>query len=72
MTFEFSTAQFVFSHGHPPRGRGCWAFAVKALGGEPIFAPFMSFAEAKAWLRDRIRTEVPGDFTGTVMVQVLP
>ena len=23
---EFDTREFEFSHGHTPRGRGCWAF----------------------------------------------
>ena len=25
-TVEFSTAEYVRSHGREPRGRGCWAF----------------------------------------------
>ncbi len=31
----FDTSQFVESHGHDPRGRGSWAFALK-LGSEDV------------------------------------
>lgn len=26
MTVEVSTRQYEFTHGHKPRGMGCWAF----------------------------------------------
>jgi hypothetical protein len=72
MHLEFSISQFVRSHGRNPKGRGSWAFAVKDLGGEVIFTPSMTFAEAKVWIRNRIRPEVPCDYAGAVVVEVLP
>jgi len=29
MKVEFLTHEYEFSHGHLPRGRGCWAFEVE-------------------------------------------
>jgi hypothetical protein len=70
--FEFNTRQFEFSHGRAPKGRGSWAFAVRDLGGEPIFTPSMTYAEAKMWIKNHVRPQVPAEFVGTVTIHVLP
>jgi hypothetical protein len=69
--FEFNTTPFVWSHGRAPKGRGSWAFRVRDLSAEPVFSPSMSFTEAKAWIKNRIRPEVPEGFAGVVVIEVL-
>jgi hypothetical protein len=32
----------------------------------------MTYADAKTWIKNRVRPEVPGDFVGTVVIHVLP
>lgn len=69
MKIEFNTAKFVFSHGKEPKGRGSWAFAFEGL--EPIFSPSMTYAEAKAWARGKVKAVAPAGYAGTVIVDVL-
>jgi len=69
--FEFSTREFELSHGRSPKGRGSWAFEYD--GQEPVFTPGgMTYLEAKAWVKTRIRSEAPADFVGVVVVNVCP
>lgn len=70
--FEFYTRPFVLSHGRAPKGRGSWAFFVPELRGEVFFSPSMTYTEAKTWIKNRVRPEVPAEFVGTVVVHVLP
>jgi hypothetical protein len=70
--FDFNTNPFVRSHGRAPKGRGSWAFAVNHITNEPHFSPSMTYADAKTWIKNRVRPEVPGDFVGTVVIHVLP
>lgn len=70
--FEFSTSQFVLSHGRAPKGRGSWAFVVREVSREPVFTPSMTYAEAKTWIKNCVRPMVPAEFVGTVVIEVLP
>lgn len=56
MHVTFSTTQYVFAHGHEPRGRGGWAF--RAWGTREEWTFFNgTFTEARrqatAWARER-------------------
>ena len=56
MAVEFSTTQYVFTHGREPRGRGGWAF--RPWGGRDEWQFFHgTYTEAKrqaaAWARER-------------------
>jgi hypothetical protein len=71
--FEFNTSRFQISHGHAPKGRGSWCFAVRELGdGREFFSPSMTYGEAKAWIRNTVRPLIPADYIGTVTITVLP
>lgn len=68
MTFEFSTRDFLFSHGKEPRGYGSWAFEIE--GGPAVFAPTSTYAEAKKWAKARAREMAPAKFAGHVLINV--
>lgn len=72
--FEFSTRQYVFSHGKNPKGYGSWAFSVQELdGGKQIFwAPTSTYGLAKTWIKNHVRPLIPADYAGTVTINVLP
>ena len=53
-----------------PKGRGSWAFEFN--GREPVFAPSMTYGDAKKWIKEHIRSEAPADFKGCVVVNVCP
>ena len=45
MRVEVYTTEYQFSHGHAPRGTGCWAFEIK---GEVVFIPGMkTYSQAR-------------------------
>jgi hypothetical protein len=69
-TIFFDTRPFVRSHMKEPRGRGSWAFSID--GGEAIFSPSMTLAEARRWVRGKVAEVAPAGFDGCVAVQVLP
>jgi hypothetical protein len=51
----FSTSRYEFSHGHKPRGWGCWAFIVPKHGDEIIWiTPACTLAECKKRLLARL------------------
>lgn len=50
MKIEFLINEYVFSHGHAPRGHGYWAFKF-SRNGAPFFVPSCSYAEAKRQVR---------------------
>jgi hypothetical protein len=68
--FEFTTREYRFWHGHEPRGYGMWAF--EFLGRRPTFAPASTYVEAKRWIRNHIRSELPDGFDNTITVSVCP
>lgn len=50
---EFSTAQYVFSHGHEPQARGSWAFALNGKMDEDdlVWVPGdLLYSEAKKFI----------------------
>jgi hypothetical protein len=60
MSVEVSTCQFIFSHGHYPRGRGSWAFffgsGPRDLQSKPIFCPGQrTYSEARKWAVSQAR-----------------
>lgn len=51
MKVEVNTSEYEFSHGHKPRGRGLWCFALSAymVGTEHVeYSGLYSEAKAKA------------------------
>ncbi len=72
---EFSTAQYAFSHGKEPRGRGSWAFALngKMNPDDLVWVPARYFtpwgprlySEAKKWIRENAPA-------GTYLAEVQP
>jgi len=52
MKIEFNTTEFVFEHGHSPRGVGQWAFRLGHKDGSIVWVPgALSFTEAKKQIR---------------------
>lgn len=53
MAVEFNTTDYVFSHGHTPRGRGSWAFFPTSACRieDAIWSPSMTYTEAKRWVK---------------------
>lgn len=54
-TTTFHTANYVWTHGRSPRGRGTWAFSLKGTpargdGSEIMWTPSMTYSEAKKYL----------------------
>ena len=49
MKTEFCTRDYERSHGHKPRGTGCWAFMPDNSGNPDdwVFTPSMTYTEAK-------------------------
>lgn len=69
----FDTTQYEASHGHPPRGRGSWAFEIPGVG--TWWAPGSTgYVHARAAARSRTRQMlVDGNLDGAdVTVEVLP
>lgn len=66
--FEFDTRAYQFTHGRHPRGYGGWAFQFE--GSRPVWAPPSTYAEAKRWIKQHIRSVAPADYRGTVLVEV--
>jgi hypothetical protein len=81
---EIDNHSFVRSHGHQPRGCGCWAFEIidqsNIRGGSgsgevvtTVFAPFGTFRDAKRWAVDFVRKNFAAELaTGFLYVQVGP
>lgn len=69
MRARFETAEFEFSHGRTPRGRGSWAFQVAGEEGEFFTPGGMTYTEGKRWMTEELRRQ---GRTGTVYVTVLP
>jgi hypothetical protein len=66
----FSTARYEFTHGHKPRGWGCWAFVVPKHGDQIIWiTPACTLAECRKRLLARLA--LPKD-VGVVTAIVLP
>lgn len=70
ITCYFDSHQFVMSHMRRPKGFGSWAFEFEGKG--PVFTPAMTYGDAKKWIAKHIKTVAPADFTGAVLVKVLP
>jgi hypothetical protein len=70
ISVDFSTREFRFSHGKEPKGYGSWAFEFEGRG--PVWAPTSTYAEAKKWIKEHIRSVAPAGFVGIVNVNVLP
>jgi hypothetical protein len=51
---DFNTNQYVFAHGHTPRGRGSWAFEIEGrkeifwTPGNTLFGEAKKMAKAEA------------------------
>jgi hypothetical protein len=56
LTIEFNTTDYTFSHGHNPRGRGAWAFAIGSKTAQPRFFNG-TYGEAKKQLRAQLIAE---------------
>lgn len=76
---NFTTSEYVRSHGKQPKGWGVWAFAYEAAEkGAPVagvyFTPrAMSYTEAKAAAKAEFqRTAAAAGYTGAVSVSVQP
>lgn len=74
LNLDFSTREYVNSHGRAPKGRGRWAFAEILCSGKldidrAIFVPdTMTLSEAKRWVRLFLAAqEVTGDFTLAIL-----
>ena len=68
ISFEFDARNYEFTHGRAPKGYGSWAFAFE--GRAPVWAPSSSYADAKRWIKQHIRTVAPADYRGVVVVEV--
>lgn len=59
MAIYFIDTEYKFSHGHPPRGRGSWAFSVErnpdSTDPAILWSPSMTFTEAKQWARQQTK-----------------
>ncbi len=66
---EFSTRLYEFSHGKAPRGYGSWAFSIE--GGEPVWAPSSTYADARKWAKAKAAELAPEGFTGSARIEVL-
>jgi hypothetical protein len=81
---EIDNHSFVRSHGHQPRGRGCWAFEIidqsNIRGGSgsgevvtTVFAPSSTLREAKLWVTAFVRKNYAAELaTGCLYVSVGP
>ena len=64
---EFCTREYTFSHGRAPRGYGSWAFD---FGSGPVFAPTSTYAEARAWAREQVRSGREGQGRHHLVIEV--
>jgi hypothetical protein len=70
MTFEFNTRDYLLTHGKEPRGYGSWAFMIETKGNEPVWAPQSTYADAKKWVRGKVRAIAAPDYDGIVSIYV--
>ena len=68
MTIEFSTRDYVWSHGKAPRGLGSWCFTFE--GHE--YWVHAKYSEAKKECIKEIRRLAPKGYRGLVIVTVEP
>ncbi len=70
MAVQMKTESYEFAHGSAPKGRGSWMFTREASHGMPareFAAPmWMTYAEARAWVKQQVRAEGFQDATVVV------
>lgn len=54
-TIEFCSRPYVRSHMREPHGYGTWAFAIAGSSLDLLWSPPMTYTDAKAWARGRVR-----------------
>lgn len=71
---DFTTTEYVFSHGREPRGRGGWAFEIPGAAGKPeeFWAPSGTYQEAKKAVIARVRELHPTHRSLVIDIKVLP
>lgn len=70
MKIEFTDSEYIYEHGHAPKGRGCWMFSFE---GYEYTAPCcLTLTEAKKHCKEEIKRLAPSDYVGTVYVNILP
>jgi hypothetical protein len=75
MKIEFSTHQFVRSHGKEPKGRGSYAFHIEGDVPDAIlWSPSMTLGDAKKWARTAVpeRLKLVGAELKMAYVDILP
>ena len=68
MKIEFSTREYQIEHLRMPKGYGYWGFEFE---GHEFWATG-TLAEAKKACRQNVKEVAPADYTGTVIVNILP
>lgn len=68
MKIEFSNREYIFEHGHAPKGFGHWYFTFEGMGRWESG----TLTEAKKKVREYIKQVAPADYVGTVYVNIEP
>lgn len=71
----FSDREYIYEHGHAPKGRGCWMFEIEGI--EYTAGCCKTLTEAKKEVSEYIRSVVPDGYTGCygdgwITVNILP
>ncbi len=69
MKIEFLTSAYCFAHGHPPRGRGGWAFRIDRSAA--IFWANGTYVEAKKAAAEEAKRLAPSGYAGHIQIEVL-
>lgn len=70
MKIEFTDREYIFEHGHAPKGRGCWIFEFEGM--QYTARCCQTLTEAKKEVKEHIKKIAPKGYVGTVYVNIAP